>query len=293
MEKKLLVAISNNVEHLFGVRFICSFFTAGSEHHITLFHVCNRKGSKMSHVLTNMWEGPATNLQAELPAGARRSIKKAIALLKDHNIAIDRVITKAIRERYGTVKDILLESSQGLYDAVVLGRRASFALQWLVDRPADETMQSMIRDHCCTSPLWICPDTEPGRKNVLVCLDGSENGYRVVDHVGYFLTDQDQHFVTLLHVRTLNSPDDADIFQRAETILHEHDIGNERIRRSSLRGLSIPGVILSEIEKGGYGSVAVGMHGQDIGRQKAFRLAGTTTSRLISKIEKAALWCCP
>ncbi len=292
MEKKLLVAISNNAEHLFSVRFICSFFNAAA-YHITLFHVCNRSSSSMSNVLTNMWDGPESSNLAQMTAGAGRAIKKTVRFLTDCDIAIERVITKAIRERQGTVKDILTEGCQGLYDAVVLGRRASYALQWLVERPADETMQSMIREYSCTSPLWICPAPEQGRKNVLVCVDGSENAYRAVDHVGYFLADQDQHVITLLYVKNVNSPDGADIFQRAETILHEHNIKKERIKRSSQWGLTIAGVILSEIEQGGYGAVAMGMYGQDIDQQKAFRLAGTTTSKLISKIEKASLWCCP
>lgn len=292
MEKKLLVAISNNAEHLYSIKFICSFFNAAA-YHLTLFHVCRRSSSKMSNVLTNMWDGPEGSHPVRPTAGAGRAIKTAVRLLTDCDIAIERVITKAIRERHGTVRDILAEGSQGLYDAVVLGRRASYALQWLVERPADETMQKMIKDYSCSSPLWICPAPDPARKDVLVCVDGSENAYRAVDHVGYFLADQDQHVITLLNVKSVNNPDDAAIFQRAETILHGHKIKEERIKRSSPWGLTIAGAILGEIEKGGYGVVAMGMHGQDIGRQKAFRLAGTTTSKLISKIENASLWCCP
>ena len=36
-----------------------------------------------------------------------------------------------------------------------------------------------------TFPIWICRNTERDRKNVLVCVDGSEECLRVADHVGY------------------------------------------------------------------------------------------------------------
>ena len=42
-----------------------------------------------------------------------------------------------------------------------------------------------------------------------------------------------------------------------------------------------------------YAAVAVGMYGENRGQHKGARLAGKTTGKLINKIEKASLWCCP
>jgi hypothetical protein len=39
--------------------------------------------------------------------------------------------------------------------------------------------------------------------------------------------------------------------------------------------------------------VAVGLHGLEHGVMKEFNLVGGTTSKLIYKLEKTALWCCP
>lgn len=293
MKKHFLVTISNDVEHLYGVRFICSFFKEISEHNLTLLHICRLDDNKMTKALNEMWTDPDEKIKSNLTIGARRSIDKAIALLGKSRMSIDQVITKTVAERYGKVKDILTEGADGLYDAIILGQRASYTLQWAFERPGDEMAQIMIKDTCCTSPLWICPENEQDRKNVLLCIDGSEDAYRAADHVGYILSAQDQHTVSLFHVvnTIIKAPDK--IFQRAESILHEHGIGNERIERKTGWGLTVAGSILSEIDRGGYAAVAVGLHGLEHGLMKEFNMVGGTTSKLIYKLEKTALWCCP
>lgn len=59
-------------------------------------------------------------------------------------------------------------------------------------------------------------------------------------------------------------------------------------------GVSVAGAIENEAEKGGYAAVALGMHGsREKGLFKDYILAGGTTAKLIGKLEKTALWCCP
>ncbi len=240
-----------------------------------------------------MWSHPDEKTENNLTAGARRSIEKAKALLGESRMSIDQVITKTVPERYGKVKDILTEGAKGLYDAIVLGKRASYTLQWVFEKPADELAQFMIKDKCCTSPLWICPETDPGRRNVLLCVDGSENAYRAADHVGHILSAQDHHTITLFHVGNSIGTDPSEIFKRTESILQEHGIGSDRVGQISTWSLSVPGSILSEVERGGYAAVALGLHGQEHNLMKDFRMTGGTTSKLINKVEKTALWCCP
>jgi len=293
MEKQFLVTISNDIDNLFGVKFICSFFNKKSEHRVTLLHICRRDSNDMTKTLMGKWEGPADNIEGQIAAGVRRSINKAKELLNQNKMSIEHIITKTVAERYGKVKDILAESSKGLYDTIILGRRASYSMQWMFERSADETVQAMIKDSRCTSPLWICPDPDPKRKNVLLCLDGSENAYRAVDHVGFILSDQDQHTITLFHVESGTGKGSEKIFQRAESILNEHNIRAKRILRNSTWGVSVPRTILGEIDNGNYAVVALGMFGKGQGLLRDLNLAGGTTLKLISKIEKVTLWCCP
>lgn len=293
MKKHLLVTISNEAYNLYGVQFICSFFKKLSEHKLTLLHICRQGSSAMDKALNEMWISPDEKLQGQLTVGAKRALDKTSLMLAQSKMSIDSIKTKTVGEQYGKVKDILMEGAKGYYDAVVLGRRASYSMQWLFERPADEIAQTMIKDNCCTSPLWICPETDSSRKNVLVAVDGSDNGYRAVDHVGYILSRQDQHNITLFHAETGSSGTTSEIFKHARWVLKEHNISEKRINQRTTWSLTIPGTILSEVEKGGYAAVAVGLHGHKHGLLKDYKLAGGTTSKLVAKIEKSALWCCP
>lgn len=294
MNKHFLVTISSDADNLFGVRFVCSFLSGSAEDLVTLLHICRLDGDNMTKALTDMWLSPEDKSECKLTGGLKRSLDKAQELLRQGNFSIDRMLTKTAVERYGKVRDILTEGSQGYYDAIVLGRRATYALQWMFERPAEEMAHAMIRDNCCDSPLWICPEAEPGRKNVLLCVDGSENAFRAADHVGYILSGQKQHNITLFHVKNGTGTDPGEIFTRAESILREHQIGEDRITREVAWGVTAAGAIQSESAKGGYAVVALGMHGgKDKGLLNDYIQAGGTTAKLISKIEKTALWCCP
>lgn len=293
MKNHFLVTISNDANILYGVKFICSFFRQIADHQVTLLHICNRDDKDMAGTISKMWQGPSDGVQGQLTIQARKSIDKAKKLLSRHKMSVDQVMTKTYVERYGKVQDILIEGGKGCYDAIILGRRASYSLQWMFERPADETAHAIAKDSGCTTPLWFCPEPLPGRKNVLLCVDGSENSCRAVDHVGFILATQNHQHVTLFHVETGGDKKSADIFAKAETILHEHGIDNERISRNTAWGLTVVGAILSEIKKRGYAAVAVGLHGEKQGLAKNLNLGGSTTVKLISKIEKASLWCCP
>lgn len=293
MKKHFLVTLSNDIDNLSAVEFLCSFFKKESEHQLTLLHICRLDSNDMSSALMEMWEKPDDRVKGRLTVGARKAIDKSMQMLAESRMSVDEMVAKTVAERFGKVRDILLEGEQGFYDALILGKRASYALQWLIERPVDEIAQSIIKDSRFTIPLWVCPQIEVDRKNVLLCLDGSENSYRAADHAGYILRPQDQHKITLLHVKTGTGADSQEIFSRAENILHEHKISDERIESFSTWGFSVPGTVLGLLNRHRYAAVALGLHGQQEGFLKDFNLAGDTTSTLINKIENTTIWCCP
>ncbi len=293
MKKHFLVTISNDISNLSAVEFLCSFFKQESEHRITLMHICQLDETDMNSALMQMWEKPDEKIKGQLTVGARKAIDKSLQMLAASRMTIDEMVAKTVAERFGKVKDILIEGEQGLYDAIILGKRASYALQWLVERPADEIAQSILKDSRLSQPLWVCPKIEMDRRNVLLCVDGSENAFRAADHVGYILSRQDQHKVTLLHVKTGSGPDSQEIFSRAEAILREHHIIDARIESLSTWGLSVSSTVLGILERHPYAAVALGLHGLQEGLLKDFNLSGDTTATLLSKIENASIWCCP
>ena len=293
MNKHFLVTVSNDYEHLTGVEFLCSFFKQRSKHQITLLHICRLDSTIAKNALLEIWENPDDRVKGKLTVGAKKAMDKSIAMLKDSSMSIDEMITKTFAERYGKVKDILNEGSSGLYDAIVLGKRASYTLQWFFERPADETAKAIISDSSISTPIWICPAPEKGRKNVLICVDGSEGSLRAVDHAGYILSKQDQHNLTLLYVENGAGLNSEEIFNKSKNTLKEHNIDPGRIRTETTWGLNVAGTILSFAEKGAFAAIAVGLKGVDKGIMKRINLAGGTTASLIERTEKISLWCCP
>jgi len=293
MNKHFLVTVSNDFEHLTGVEFLCSFFKPLSEHQITLLHICRLDSKISNNALSEMWDNPDDRVKGQLTVGAKRAMDKATTLLKKSKMSVDEMITKTFAERYGKIKDILNEGSSGLYDAIILGKRASYTLQWFFERPADETAKAIIKDSSVTTPIWVCPAPEKGRKNVLVCLDGSEESLRAVDHVGYTLAKQEQHNITLLHVENGAGLNAEEIFSKSSSILKEHSIDPSRIKTETTWGVNVAGTILSYAEKGSFAAIAVGLRGVDKGVMKRINLAGGTTASLIERAGKVSLWCCP
>lgn len=293
MNKHFLVTVSNDYEYLTGVEFICSFFKKLSEHQVTLLHICRLDATDMNAALMEMWDNPDDRVQGRLTVGARKALDKAVEILSQSEMSVDRMITKTFAERYGKIKDILNEGSEGLYDAIILGKRASYTLQWFFERPADETAKALIGDSSLSTPLWICPEPEWGRKDILVGLDGSENSLRAVDHVGYILSRQDQHNITLIYVENGAGLDASKLFNQAADILKGHDIDDKRITSEKTWGVSVAGTMMNSAEKGNYAAVAVGLRGNELGLLKDLNLAGGTTASLIERAEKVSLWCCP
>ena len=293
MKKHFLATVSNDYDQLTGLEFVCSFFKKLSEHQVTLLHICRLDAGNTNKALLEMWEHPDERVSGKPTIGARKALDKATEMLSQSKMSVDSMMTKTFAERYGKIKDILNESSSGLYDAIILGKRASYTLQWFFERPADETAKAIIHDSSLNAPLWICPEPESGRKNVLVCVDGSEESFRAVDHVGYILSLQDQHNITLFTVDNGSGLNPDKIFQKSIKILGDHAIANERIRTETTWGLNIAGTITSYAEKNNFAAIAAGLHGVNEGFMKRMSLAGGTTSSLIERAEKVALWCCP
>lgn len=293
MNFHFLINISSDSENLYGVRFFQSFMSGGLSSDVTLFHIARLDGHESSHSLMEIWRHPEEDVEDSLTPSARKSLERATRVLKNGDANITSVKTKTVRERYGKVKDILTEGSHGFYDAMILGRRATYALQWMFHKPGDEISQALVRDTSLACPLWICSEPEEGRRNVLLCLDGSPSALRAADHVGYILNRAKEHKVTIFHVSMTRTSKFEQIVEDGVKILLDHGIEQERIESRRGWGLSVPGAILGEKNSGRYAAVAVGLHGSVHGNLKNIGLQTGVVSTLIKKISKAALWCCP
>ena len=294
MSLHFLVNISSDTENLNGVRFFSSFFQESQGLSITLFHISRLDSSDSSAALMEMWKNPEEGVEGKLTTGAYKALNRARRHLRNKNMTIEHMKTKTVQERYGKVRDILAEGTAGLYDALILGRRATYALQWVFDRPGDEIPQAIIRESSLNCPLWVCTEPEEGRKNVLLCVDGSASSMRAVDHVGFVLNHVPEHSITLFQVSSSSALNVAKNFDDAIEILTRHGISEERIILKEGSGLSVSGAILAEKNRGNYAAVAIGLEGNhEGGALGALGIKGGTAATLINSISKASLWICP
>lgn len=287
MPRKLLITVSDDVSYLHGVRFVGSFFRNKSAIGVTLFYVAphaDLAGKATTAVM------PAELDRKAAEAGqskAREALDAARVMLCDRGFPSGNVESKFIFREFGTVKDIMREAGKGAYDAVVLGRRGYM----LFESVLATSITRDILDRRIDFPLWICRHPEEGRRNVLLCVDGSEAGLRMVNHVGCMLRNETEHSITLFHVDTGEGESKEALLGQAGKTLIDNGIPASRIE-TVVSAAPITGVaktILDTADRGAFAVIGVGRVGVEKGRLKEW-LVGSRTMKLVETVQKAALW---
>ena len=284
LEKHLLVTISEDLNALFGLRYVYGFFSRRDLTRLTLFYVTPRPG-------TPYFESSLPYCDPGQEGGSCRKPPQALATARgwrmDMGCPADRIHLKSAPAKLGTVKDIAAEAEEGLYDAVVLGRRG---LSWF-DEIFDDSISHRLLWESISFPLWVCRNPMRHRKNVLLCMDGSDQALRVADHVGFILRDEPGHGVTVFHNRAQSLPEGhglEDIMGRAEAILKQNGIEEERINYLVKSSKDPAGLILKEAQEGEYAAVAIGRTG---GKPTTMaNIFGSTSLTLLRRLEGSALW---
>lgn len=290
MEKHLLVAVSEKSAATRTLQFLGGFFARREDVKVTLFYTATRP--------PHLWEGERNrdNIRQSEKLGVhyqetgRRVLQSAKNELLRCGFDRDRIEPKLKVRQYSKVLDIIQEAESGLYDAVVLGRRG---LSWL-EKTFEESVTEEFLKSRLNFPVWICRHPETGRKGVLVCVDGSQAAYRAVDHVGFILSQEDQHPVTLLFVRKKEAnikTNPEEVFANARGIMLKAGLAGEMINERVIEGEKVSRVILREAEKEKVAAVATGRTGAGQGRLKSL-LVGSVSRALFQNVEKTALWIC-
>lgn len=236
MERNLLITVSEDQSALFGVRFVASFFTDKTPIRITLLYIAPDEDS------TETATGQA------LEAARQKCISLGFSECS--------VQVKSITRRVSLIRDILAESRRGMFDAVVLGRRGVSRLEEML---GESTSRGVIEEAAVT-PVWVCRVPDPTRRNVLLCVDGSEQAYRTADHVGFILGPDQDHDVTLLSVVQKGSDPDAMVHvqNRAGALLCENGVDPSRISKKTVQSSTPQRTIAKMAAEEGFAVVAVG-----------------------------------
>jgi nucleotide-binding universal stress UspA family protein len=316
MGKRILVGVANCVYSEQVVKYAARISSAVTNITYTLFNV----QSLIPRILIERREvdreikAEVDELVRESAQATRYAIDGFKDLMVQEGIPDNRieVITEPMHE--GMAKDILNRAEQGLYDAVVLGRRGLTPSR---DSFVGATAAKVV-EHALKIPVWIISG-EATSKKILLPVDGSETSTRVVDHVINMVGANPDVRLTMFHVplrlqhcycviatgRTYDIPrekphlqkalqdDDRrrmdDFYERAYQRFEAAGLKKGQIDiKSSTWSYDISTAILDEVTTAQYGTLVIGRRG----REKAF-FAGRIAMRLLQKVSDQALWVVP
>jgi nucleotide-binding universal stress UspA family protein len=218
-------------------------------------------------------------------------------------------ISATIRKREaGVARDIAAEARRG-YDALVVGRKGTSALEELVLG----SIANKLVSYLAQPPTWIVGG-HPSPHKILIAMDSSEYARRALEYI-FELFGRDHPELMLLHVtrgQDLTRPSLAgdfltanwlnkvrEEFKKAEQVMHlifadcvsyleQHGADSARIRTKIIPGVySRAAAIYGEAVEGGYGTIVVGRRG--LSRVDEF-LMGRVSNKVLQLSEGKAVW---
>ncbi|ADK84221.1 UspA domain protein [Desulfarculus baarsii DSM 2075] len=308
MDKKIIIAVDGSAECDRAVDYVGLMEGAMiKDLMVTLFFVMNpvpqflrREAHKDPESYKRLKELQSRNRQQ-----ADAVLGQAKARLMRHGLPEERIETKALPRNADAARDILFEAEQGLYDALVLGRRGlSKAQEFFVGSVTNKIVQ-----HAERVPVWIVGGRVHSLK-ILCAVDGSEGSLRAVDHMAFMLGGNPECQITLFHVGAslanycsidFDAPLDgelegdimksdgecmADFYHRAVKVLEESGIAADQIEtRTHENARSVTTAIVNEVKNGDYGTVVVGRRGEN----RSFFL-GHVSDKVVAKCADVAVW---
>jgi nucleotide-binding universal stress UspA family protein len=222
-------------------------------------------------------------------------------------ISEDRIDTQTQPKVIGLAKDIMDRAQQGLYDAIVVGRRGLSKVQ----KALMGSVTATLVEHASFIPVWVV-DGDVKSSKIMFAVDGSESSLRAVDHLSFMIGENPNVTVTLYHVRPSvgeicvidfedkGAPGEIFLpkgakgcidrfYGHAFQIFKNAGIEEKRIEIKTSRPLvNIGKSIVNEAKKGKYGTVVIGRRGQG---QSFFM--GSVSRTVIDATSACSLWIVP
>jgi nucleotide-binding universal stress UspA family protein len=261
--------------------------------------------------------------EAQRSAGSRAELKKLAArnleagnkllsgckeLLIRHGLREDGIELVTQPRSQGVAKDILDYAQNGLFDAILVGRRGVSFFQ--------QVFTGSVSAHLITNspviPVWLA-DGDVASTQIMAAVDGSESALRAVDHMAFMLSGNPDVRMCFFHVAprlkdycdiNFNSaPNDGaealiaagdkrcmnDFFPAALAKLRDAGFNENQIKTQTVATLaSIGETILKAAREHGCGTIVMGRRG--IG--KSF-FGGKVSHTVSQKLSDAALWLVP
>lgn len=293
LDRHLLLAVSKHSKAGAGLDFISNFFTNKEPVRVTAMHIPPSApavwAEEASYESLNALEAQAATTDKQ----GRMVVEHAKRKLVAAGFNGDKIEESVALPQMTKAHDIVRIAREGRFDAVVLGRRAQVGLADVMDHSVCRDLLEGLADSI-SFPLWISRLPERDRKNVLLCVDGSDPSDRMADHTGFMLAQEPGHTVTVFHV---HDPGKASLMEAEAVVNHTIDIlkeagmPEERIAMMIRRGSNPARLVQEEYNHGKYAVVAIGSAGSDRGFWNKM-LVGSVAQKVFKELQGAALWVC-
>jgi nucleotide-binding universal stress UspA family protein len=306
MDRKILLVVDGSIHSTHAVTYAVRISSVVQDLTYTLFYV----QPTISQFLLDEAETDL-KVRAELKRVIRKNAEFARRLLEKHKtrmvgmgIAEKRIEIATQQKMIGVCKDILDSAEQGLYDAIVVGRRGLSRIQ----RAFMGSTTAKLVEHSRVIPVWVV-DGDVTSMRVMLAVDGCEASLRAVDHLCFMVDGNEKIKVTLFHVMPMLrdycdinfEEEEGDVRQivargAKRRIEHFYAHTQHRFKEAGLRenqielkvikrAMDVGKTILDQARKGNYGTVVIGRRGAN----GAFYMGGVSRY-VLNKISGRAVW---
>jgi nucleotide-binding universal stress UspA family protein len=236
---------------------------------------------------------------------AEQILSEAKNILLNKGFNEERIKTCCQKRGITIAQDICNWASIKQVDTILLTKRGRTEIKSFF---MGEVSSRLVEYHK-NNPVWILEGSIKS-KNVLVCVDNSENALRAVEHVGFMLSGTDCRitiFHTMRHLRrfvpmqVLEEAEDleklwrneagkgiAPYIKKAREILLKAGLSEEQITTKVTEGSrSAADDILKEAQDNDHGTIVLGRRG--LSAVKEFFMGSVTTS-VLNRATSLAIW---
>lgn len=284
--KKLLFTVSDDPNMFNGLRFLCRFFHNKARFDMTLLCMASPDSSYCRWRAAGAQASPAED-HPGMDSNWKLAREEALRMLHWDGFRQEHIQVKSTSNMLCRIEDIEEEIGNETYDAVVMGRRG-------LNRLKDFTNKSLSRrlfERHPEVPLILCRKPDLNRRNVLLCVDGSESAYSMARFVANML-EGESHLVTLCNI-IRDTADEREesmaIFRRCEEIMTGEGFDPNRLRHMIYPSDFAPRAILDNANWGKFAVVAVGT----TSNTRKNLLFGSVSSFLFTELTDSVLWVHP
>lgn len=282
IKKHFLLSVGSEQTYQHGVRFLAYFFKNKEQILVDLLNI------SYNPLKSGFGDSQIVSRSTSLEKG-KQVLSLARQKMIDMGFAEESIKTDVKAASISTVNDIIAYSSKGLYDALILGRRGLTFLEALIQ----DSVSGRILDEQCHIPIWICREPQRQKKNVLLCTDGSQQSLNAADHVGFILSSDSEHQITILHVKDSEHIDSEQTINQAISEIAENGFPRQRINTRVIEGKNVSRTIQEFARENNFAVIAMGRKCHSTPATGLSRFfVGSVSSKVLHELHETSLWIC-